>query len=147
MTPHRAPQSGVTLIEMLVALAVSSMIGLAGFIMLESISRTETGVSGRLALLQEQDRAFRLIALDAERALAGRLDDALVFEFRDHTVIWSAGGTGLIRKVEFRSRGELVQHVLHGPAEFTVSGTRLVTLTLTQDALWWVIKMPADQTG
>jgi len=58
MMGRRSTQSGVTLIEMLVALSISAMIGLAGFIFLESVTRTEAGVSGRLEQLNLQDRAF-----------------------------------------------------------------------------------------
>ena len=89
MRRRRNARSGVTLIEMLLALAVSSMIGVAGFVLLEGMTRTDSGVSGALNHLSDQDRAFRLFSMDMAEALEARLTDTGTLELQrlDHLVV------------------------------------------------------------
>ena len=48
---HRDTEAGLTLVEVLVALALFSLIGLAGFTMLDNILRVQSGTQGRLERL------------------------------------------------------------------------------------------------
>lgn len=67
----RAGEAGVTLVEMLVALALFALIGLAGFTVLDSILRVQSRTEGRLERLAEVDRALRLVARDLAQARPG----------------------------------------------------------------------------
>lgn len=67
MTP-RTPEAGVTLIEMMVALAIFALIGTAGFSMLDQVLRTESRTDGRLETLGDMQRALYLLGLDASMA-------------------------------------------------------------------------------
>ena len=72
MTPslatRRITTSGVTLVEVLVALAIFALIGVAGFSMLDQVLRTQRQTDGRLEQLAEMQRAMHLITLDFSQA-------------------------------------------------------------------------------
>lgn len=77
--PRRDPSAGVTLVEMLVALALMAIIGVAGFAVLEQVLRAQERTADRLARLGQMQRAMHLITLDFATALPGSLtmgDDA-----------------------------------------------------------------------
>ncbi len=61
---RRAPESGVTLIEMLTALAIFSLIGVAGFALLDQSMRARGVAEKRLDRLGEIERAIFLLKLD-----------------------------------------------------------------------------------
>lgn len=65
---RRDAQSGVTLIEMMVALAIFALIGMAGFSMLDQVLRTQSRTEGRLEALGDLQRAMYLVGLDAAMA-------------------------------------------------------------------------------
>lgn len=74
MTPRDA-QSGVTLIEMMVALAIFALIGTAGFSMLDQVLRSQSRTEGRLEALGDLQRGLYLVGLDTAmtqgRSMAG----------------------------------------------------------------------------
>ncbi len=67
-TPHRDAQAGLTLVEVLVALALFSLIGLAGFTMLDNILRVQSGTEGRLERLGQIDRALVVFSRDLQQS-------------------------------------------------------------------------------
>ena len=138
MRRRRNARSGVTLIEMLLALAVSSMIGVAGFVLLEGMTRTDSGVSGALNHLSDQDRAFRLFSMDMAEALEARLTDTGTLELQrlDHLVVWSAGDRSITRTLVFAGQAPFVQQVLNQEAEFRVTDPGVVAFRLPQDDVW-----------
>lgn len=73
----RDRQAGVTLIEMLVAIAICALIGLAGFGMLDAILRVNERAEGDLDRLADLDRTFFVLGRDlvAADALGLRLED------------------------------------------------------------------------
>ena len=68
---HRR-ESGFTLIEVLVSLAVFAAIGLAAFTMVEGVVRVRDRVDGRLERLGEVQRALLIMTSDFEQAAPGR---------------------------------------------------------------------------
>ncbi len=65
---QRNSQAGLTLIEVLVALALFSLVGLAGFSMLDTILRVQSGTEGRLERLAAIDRALVLFVRDVQES-------------------------------------------------------------------------------
>lgn len=61
---RRQPTAGVTLIEMMIALALFALIGSAGFAMLDQVLRSASRSEGRLEVLSERQRALHLLLLD-----------------------------------------------------------------------------------
>ncbi len=80
MTPGRDPEAGVTLIEMLVAVAICALIGLAGFGMLDTILRVNDRAEGDLNRYADLDRAFLVLGRDliAAEASALSLEDGIL---------------------------------------------------------------------
>ncbi len=66
MTARRA--AGFTLVELLVALALFALIGMAGFSMLDQVLRTQRQTEGRLDRLAELQRAMYLLTEDFSQA-------------------------------------------------------------------------------
>ena len=69
-----ASDRGLTLVEMLVALAILSVIGVAGMTMLDNTLRVQRGTEDRLARLTEIDRAFAVLRRDFATATPGYIE-------------------------------------------------------------------------
>ena len=148
MTAKRAPQSGVTLIEVLLALAVSATVGLAGFVLLDSTLRTQSGVSGKLEALDLHNRVFVLFQLDVESALTARLTSTGALELRHHdsSVTWIADEEALRRRHEFSNRPAVTQDLLSDTAEISVQNERVVRLFLPKADAWRLAPLPIAET-
>lgn len=111
--PARDAQAGITLIEMLVALAVSSAIGFASFTLLDGVTTRDAQLKGRLDQILDRDRAFQLVTLDAGSAITAAFDDAggLRFETAEQTVTWIGATSGLKRRIE-RKDGQVLTQIL-----------------------------------
>lgn len=84
--PQRNSQAGLTLIEVLVALALFSLVGLAGFSMLDTILRVQSGTEGRLERLAAIDRALVLFVRDVQES-----DPAAVKQDKDTLALLRVG--------------------------------------------------------
>lgn len=73
MNRRREPAAGVTLVEMLVALALLALIGIAGFAVLDQVLRVRERTGDRLDRLAERQRAMFLVTLDLATALPASL--------------------------------------------------------------------------
>ncbi|WP_226783073.1 prepilin-type N-terminal cleavage/methylation domain-containing protein [Oceaniglobus trochenteri] len=96
----RAPEAGVTLVEMLVALALFAMIGLVGFGMLSTILRAQERTEGRMERLGQIDGALRLLSGDMETGAPGTLtfqDDRLAIVVAGRRHAWRIDDTTLTR--------------------------------------------------
>ena len=69
----RGSEAGVTLVEMLVALVLCALIGVAGLTMLDAILRVDRATEAGLDRHADIDRAFLVIGRDVLAADAGRL--------------------------------------------------------------------------
>lgn len=82
ITPQRDAQAGVTLVEMLVALAVFALVGLACLAILDTIIRVRDRTEGLLASHAAIDRALIVFSRDLEQSVPGDValrDAALTF--------------------------------------------------------------------
>ena len=70
---RRSPTAGFTLVEVLVALAIFALIGVAGFSMLDQVLRTQRQTDGRLERIAELQRAMHLMTLDFSQAIGASL--------------------------------------------------------------------------
>lgn len=127
--PRRNAEAGLTLVEMLVALAVLALIGAAGMTMLDGILRAQARTDGRMESLARMQRVLHLVAMDFSQA-ANRsvvLSDT-VLTFR------RAGGPALAYALE---EGALVRRL------FKDGGTaREQVLLPGTDALRWRFFVP-----
>jgi len=65
----RDPQAGLTLVEMLVALVLFGLVGLASFAMLDTVIRVRDRTEGRLETVDAIDRALLLFSRDLGQSL------------------------------------------------------------------------------
>jgi general secretion pathway protein J len=99
----RHPEAGLTLVEVLVALALFAVIGAAGFAVLDQVVRVQANTDGRLQHLAQMQRAQHLLTQDFMLATGGSLD----------------AGDGAVAFRRSAGHGQLaVRYVLDG-AEFT----------------------------
>ncbi|MEM8654284.1 MAG: prepilin-type N-terminal cleavage/methylation domain-containing protein [Pseudomonadota bacterium] len=140
---RRTRNAGVTLVEMLVALAISALIGLAGFALLEGVARTESSVSDRLTRLNAQNRAFQLLTLDLANAIRVRLSEVLEVQVSDQTITWQASDTSLVRVLTHPNGQVLRQGVLDGPAILSNHAPGVIALKLPKNDVWRLIPFAA----
>ena len=79
---RRHPTSGLSLVEVLVALLVFAVIGTAAFTMLDQTLRSETIAEARLSRLDDVQRTMRILAIDTLQVVAGSVtqtDDGISF--------------------------------------------------------------------
>lgn len=104
---HRS--AGFTLVEVLTATFLFALIGMAGLVLITSISRVNERTSDRLDALAEVERAWLIVTRDVERAIPGTLQSdgmtvsfertatapspamGLRYDFKDQTFIREAG--------------------------------------------------------
>ena len=98
---RRTATAGFTLVEMLVALAIFALIGVAGFSMLDQVLRTQRLTDGRLERLAEMQRAMHMITLDFAQARGASLtaragDTGAEVGFSRNAVDAAGGSVGLV---------------------------------------------------
>jgi general secretion pathway protein J len=107
----RDPAAGVTLVEMLVALALMAIIGVAGFAVLEQVLRAQERTADRLARLGQMQRAMHLISLDFATALPGSLETGA-----DAAAVGIARQGKAVMRVDYRLDGGTLWRAVSEPA-------------------------------
>lgn len=118
---RRAPRSGFTLVEVLVALGLFGLIALAGFTLLDGIVGTRDRLDGRLDRLAELQRAMYVITVDFEALDNGPIElgeNGLAFRRRSPTslrgstaVRYFVADGALRRRVGASGDQRLISHV------------------------------------
>jgi len=118
-------REGFTLIEVLIAMALFALIGVAGFTLLDGVLRTQGATETRLARLAEIQRAMLVVSSDLDQITGslGGSASALSLQKADITggvvtVRYDLSGTTLTRTVS-GAGGERTQTLIQN-----VSGTR-----------------------
>lgn len=84
----RRPEAGVTLVEMLVALALFALVGLAAVTVLDTVIRTRDRTEGRLEEVAALDRALILVGRDLGQSDPGS------HRLQDGALLFSLAGSG-----------------------------------------------------
>jgi general secretion pathway protein J len=135
----RDPQAGLTLVEMLVALALFALIGSAGITVLDQVLRSEARTAQALDALADLQRAAHLLATDTAEADPGSL--AFPADGGGTVAVLSRRVTDGRRALRYAVEdGAFVRHVTDPGAGTT---TRQVLLPGTKAVAWeWI-----DATG
>lgn len=133
----RDPTAGVTLIEMVVALAIFALIGGAGYGMLDQVLRTDARTSGRLEGLGDLQRALFLAGQDFTQAEAHSVvqDDGGLTVGRDGAAIRYDLAGGMLRRVVTDDGGRTAEQVL-------VTGVQALRWRWLMTRQGWVPDLP-----
>ena len=138
----RDSEAGLTLVEMLVALVLFALVGIASFTTLDAIIRTRDRTEGRLEAIARIDRALRLFSRDVMQSAPQDIalgDDGLVLSGAGGRILTWRGGTGVVlRQVQAPGAGPGMQQNLLED----IAGLRLRVLDDKQT--WFDIWPPAD---
>jgi general secretion pathway protein J len=72
--PPEHKESGFTLIEVMISLALFALISMAGIALIDAVVRVEEGTAGRLDRLGQLQRTMFLLSRDLEQISAGSLE-------------------------------------------------------------------------
>ncbi|HEV7227315.1 prepilin-type N-terminal cleavage/methylation domain-containing protein [Brevundimonas sp.] len=116
----RSARQGFTLIEVIVALGLFSLIALAGFALLRAVLDAQTRTEARLERLSEIQRSLFVVTADLDQ-VSGRIEgmpDAITFQKTDptgrpHLIGYGVQDGALIRTVAGPA-GQRTQTVLRG---------------------------------
>ena len=140
MTSERHHETGVTLIEMLVSLAIFAVIGIAGLTVLDTVAKTGERTEGRLERLAEIDRAFLVIRRDLAQitGMDTRLNkDSFAFRRLNSNsavgVTYKVENSVLTRGIQKTEPNPTVQYLL---ADVTDMRWRLLDPSTNWASLW-----------
>lgn len=131
---RRAGQGGFTLVEVLVALVLFSLIGMAGFSLVDGLMRVQYRTEGRLERLAELQRAMHIMALDFEQISS----DVLTVEGNSVSIRRTSLSGG-----EVAVRYDLVESDLRRTLSTRFGNTGVSQRLVTKvDALDWQFYLP-----
>lgn len=115
----RGGETGLTLVEILVALAIFALIGGAGLSVLDGILRAQSGAEGRLEALARVQRAMHVFAMDLRQAAEHSVrssEKALVLRRGDGAELtYALDGNAFVRQI-WREEARRRQTLLPGTA-------------------------------
>ena len=113
------------------------------FALLDVVTRAEASVSGRLAQLEAQDRAFQLLTLDLANATHMQLNEVLDVQVGGRLITWQASGTGHVRVLTDANGQVLQQSILDDTAILSNHGPGVISLKLPEPDIWRLIPVAA----
>lgn len=119
---RRDPTAGITLVEMLVALVLFALVGLASFTTLDAIIRVRDGTEGRLEQIARFDRALQLFSRDVTQSVTGgiALEDGMLTISRAGrgSLLWALRDGALVREAQIgNAQAPIVQILLPDVAD------------------------------
>lgn len=125
MTTKRR-RDGFTLVEVLIALALFALIGVAGFTLLNSVLRTQGATETRLDRMAEIQRAMLVVTSDLDQVTGSVAGGGGTLSIRKFDI------AGNVVAVRYELAGDRVNRIVSSP-----SGERVQTLlTGVADARW-----------
>lgn len=139
--PARSDESGFTLVEMLVVVALFALIGMAGFAVVDGIVGVQRRTEGRLERLADLQRAMHIITADLEQAepLSLRFDGTMLSLQR------SAGGQGEPTTIAFMLREGILYRMIGtggGQGQRLVPDARSVSWSALYPGTGWQALLP-----
>ena len=136
MMRARHATAGMTLVEVLVALAVFAIIGVAAFAMLDQTLRSQQIVGARLDRLTQMQRMMQVVTLDTQQVIAGSVarTEAGISFLRQGSL--TPGGTSGLAVLYAVRAGDFVREIGAPGA----AGTRQVLLSGVQSASWQFVQ-------
>lgn len=134
------PDAGMTLIEMLVALAILSVIGVAGLTMLDTTLNVQRRTEGRLDRIEEIDRALTVLRRDLATAAPG----FAVLDEGGLTFLRTTTDAPLSLRIAL-AEGTLTRQVQRGPEtppQHLLTGVREARWRLLDGARRWQTAWP-----
>ncbi|SHF96756.1 general secretion pathway protein J [Loktanella atrilutea] len=139
----RDREAGLTLVEMLVALVLFTLVGIASFTTLDAIIRTRDRTEGRLEAIARYDRALRLFSRDVMQSAPEDIalrDDGLVLSGSGGRILTWSGGTGVVlRQVQSPGTGP-------GMRQSLLEDIAGLQLRVMDDTLTWFDSWPPADT-
>lgn len=133
--PTRNPTAGVTLIEMIIALALVALISMAGLAVLDQVLRTQRSTDGRLERLSEQQRAMQVILVDFAMANSHSL------QANDTAVALDRSGGGGSLKLHYRLSDGVLRRDIAGADGQALADQAILTGV---DAISWRFLTPEN---
>ena len=139
-------ETGFTLIEVVISLALFALISIAGLALVDAIVRVDERTAGRLERLGQLNRALYVLSRDLEQSSAGSLEetaDGVRFE-RQPDGIEEAG-----RAISYALRGgslfRIVGEEAAGTSQLLVSGVSSARWRFFLVGRGWESDIPADE--
>lgn len=129
MTDAKRRRKGFTLIEVLIALGLFALIGVAGFTLLNSVLRTQDATDARLGRMAEIQRAMLVISSDLDQ-INGQLGGG-----GTSLSLQKADITGAIVNVRYDLNGDAMTRTVTGPG-----GERVQTLLTQVSSVRWTFR-------
>ncbi|MFC5346172.1 prepilin-type N-terminal cleavage/methylation domain-containing protein [Brevundimonas staleyi] len=126
MRDAKRRRKGFTLIEVLIALGLFALIGVAGFTLLNSVLRTQDATDTRLGRMAEIQRAMLVVSSDLDQ-ITGQLGGGST-----SLSLQKADITGTIVNVRYDLNGDAMTRTVAGPG-----GERVQTLLTQVSSVRW----------
>lgn len=126
MTDAKRRRKGFTLIEVLIALALFALIGVAGFTLLDGVLRTQDATDARLTRMAEIQRAMLVVSSDLDQITGNLAGSGPSLSFQKADV------AGALVSVRYELTGTTLTRTIAGPG-----GERTQTLLTDVAAVGW----------
>jgi len=140
MMVARGAEAGVTLVEVIVALGLGSLIAIAGFSVLDTTLSTQSRMEGRLERLAQLRRAVHLIDIDLQQ-ISGPpiIVEGPFIGFRRHDAHVADGTLAINYMVRAGTLQRSVRRALDGVIEQDlISDVRALSWQVSKDGHTWI---------
>lgn len=137
-------ESGFTLVELLVSLALFGLIAVAGLALVDSTLSIQSRTEGRLEHLADIERAMFVVTSDLEQIAAGPVaGGGAELTFSRHGDALAGGAPTSVRYVA--AGGVLARVVGRSPAQRVLSGATSVSWRFYASGIGWITHWPISE--